>query len=288
MAMGLARRALATPSSKKMGENFRTPKKIVRRLRYLPQAMKKIRNWPVFMWHYALGLVPKNPYVFRNGARLAIHRGIDHVPIIEIFLNEEYGSVPDRSVVLDLGANIGVFTVYAVTSGPEVRVYAYEPWPEFGVLLLDNVRLNRKDEAVCFFDRAVASESGIRTLDLGGGSTFFFPTFIGASELRSGSVQARTITLEEIIDSNQLSQVDFLKMDCEGAEYEILYSTRSSYLQRIRQIRMEYHNIDEGERQVEALKRFLSGNGFVLRHQHATSATNGTIWVERREERAPR
>jgi FkbM family methyltransferase len=190
--------------------------------------------------------------------------------------------------VLDLGANIGVFTVYAVTSGPEVRVYAYEPWPEFGVLLLDNVRLNRKDEAVCFFDRAVASESGIRTLDLGGGSTFFFPTFIGASELRSGSVQARTITLEEIIDSNQLSQVDFLKMDCEGAEYEILYSTRSSYLQRIRQIRMEYHNIDEGERQVEALKRFLSGNGFVLRHQHATSATNGTIWVERREERAPR
>jgi len=47
-----------------------------------------------------------------------------------------------------------------VTSGPEVRVYAYEPWPEFGVLLLDNVRLNRKDEAVFFFNGAVATESG--------------------------------------------------------------------------------------------------------------------------------
>jgi FkbM family methyltransferase len=265
-----------------MAENFRAPRKIARRLGYLPRAMKKIRNWPTFMWHYALGLVPRNPYVFRNGAQLVIRRGIDHVPIIEIFLNEEYGRVPDRAVVLDLGANIGVFTVYATTTARDVRLYAYEPWPEFGAALQDNVRLNQQDKAVRFFDYAVASESGTRTLDFGG-ETFFFPTFVGASDTRGKGVQVRSTTLEEIIDSNQLAQIDFLKMDCEGAEYEILYSTPSSYLQRIRQIRMEYHNLDMAERQVDALKQFLVENGFVLQHQHATSENNGTLWVEREE-----
>ena len=42
-----------------MAENFRSPGKIARRLKYLPLAISKIRNWPAFMFHYALGLTPK-------------------------------------------------------------------------------------------------------------------------------------------------------------------------------------------------------------------------------------
>ena len=42
---------------------------------------------------------------------------------------------------------------------------------------------------------------------------------------------------------NALERVDLLKMDCEGAEYEILYGTPDRYLERIREIRMEYHQL---------------------------------------------
>ncbi len=47
-----------------MAESFRSPRQILRRLRYLPLARKKIRNWPAFMYHYALGLKPAKPYHF--------------------------------------------------------------------------------------------------------------------------------------------------------------------------------------------------------------------------------
>jgi FkbM family methyltransferase len=264
-----------------MTENFRSPRKIARRLKYLPLAIRKIRNWPVFMYHYALGLKPKGAYLFRNGAQLIISRGVDHVPIIEIFLNEDYGAISDDAVVIDLGANIGVFTIYATTTARSVRVYAYEPLPDFCAVLKENVRLNQRSESVHCFNCAVAAEVGARYLDVRGGE-FFFPTLISTTNNESQeSVVVHCTTLAQIMESNHLEHVDLLKMDCEGAEYEILYPTPSSHLERISEIRMEYHNLDSGDRHVDSLKRFFTKNGFAVTHLHPTSETNGTLWAER-------
>ena len=83
------------------------------------------------------------------------------------------------------------------------------------------------------------------------------------------------------MDANHLERVDLLKMDCEGAEYEILYSTPSSHLQRISEIRMEYHNLDSGDRHVEGLKRFFAQSGFAVTHLRPASETGGTLWARR-------
>jgi FkbM family methyltransferase len=264
-----------------MTENFRSPRKIARRLRCLPLAIRKIRNWPVFIFCYALGLRPKRAYLFRNGAQLMITRGVDHVPILEIFLNEDYGVIPDDSIVLDVGAHIGVFTIYATTTARNVVVYAYEPHPEFCTVIKENIRLNRQDETVHCFNAAVASETGTRDLYLGGGQ-FFFPTLVGATQ--GDNVEQMVVpctTLREIMEVNHLEHIDLLKMDCEGAEYEILYSTPPSHLERIAEIRMEYHNLDSHERHVEGLKRFFTRSGFTVTHLKPISETNGTLWAKR-------
>ena len=98
-----------------MSTGFRSPAKIARRLRILPLALKHVRNWAAFVFHYALGLIPRRPYRFRNGASVRIERALDHVPLIEIFLRQDYGRVTDGGVILDLGANIGAFSIYAAT-----------------------------------------------------------------------------------------------------------------------------------------------------------------------------
>lgn len=233
------------------------------------------------MYHYALGLRPRHAYVFRNGAQLMIARGIDHVPILEIFLDKDYGTVPDDSIVLDLGAHMGVFTVYATTSARNVVVYAYEPFVEFYKVLKENVRLNGRDEAVHCFNAAVASQAGSRDLYLKSGR-FFFPTLLDkTTDDHQAPVVVRCTTLVEIMESNHLEHVDLLKMDCEGAEYEILYTTPSSYLERIAEIRMEYHNLDSHERHVDGLKRFFTRSGFVVTHLRPVSGTNGTLWAKR-------
>ena len=48
--------------------------------------------------------------------------------------------------------------------------------------------------------------------------------------------------MTEILNSNQIEACDFLKIDCEGAEYEILQGTPKTFFKRIRRIAMEYHN----------------------------------------------
>jgi hypothetical protein len=121
----------------------------------------------------------------------------------------------------------------------------------------------------------------MRELYLGGGH-FFFPTLMVATN--SDNVEQMEVpctTLMEIMESNHLEHVDLLKMDCEGAEYEILYSTPLSHLERIAEIRMEYHNLDSHERHVEGLKRFFTRSGFTVTHLRPTSETNGTLWAKR-------
>ncbi len=268
-----------------MAESFRSPRKILRRLRYLPLAARKIRNWPAFIFHYALGLKPAQPYRFRNGAQLLIGRAIDHVPIIEIFLNEEYGVIPDDSIVLDLGANIGVFSIYATTTARNVQVLAYEPFAPFAALLRENVQLNRKTSAVRCFDCAVAAAAGTRALHLAE-KGFFFPTLVHLGAAEPNETTTECTTLAQIIDVHDLARVDLLKMDCEGAEYEILYATPASHLERIRELRMEYHNLDSPEHQIENLARFLTGHGFAVTQRRASSDSNGTIWFRRENDAA--
>ena len=55
------------------------------------------------------------------------------------------------------------------------------------------------------------------------------------------SVKVKCITLEDIFNEYKINQCDFLKMDCEGAEYDILLSTGGETLRKIKQINMEYH-----------------------------------------------
>lgn len=267
-----------------MAESFRSPANVIRRLRYLPLAARKIRNWPAFIYHYALGLTPTRPYRFRNGALLQIGRAIDHVPIIEIFLQEEYGFVPNDSIILDLGANIGAFSIYATSTARKVQVYAYEPFPKFSALLRENVRLNQQTDAIRCFDTAVAGESGTRSLRLAE-KGFFFPTLLSleTSDGARNQTEVPCLTLPQIIDGHDLPRVDLLKMDCEGAEYEILYATPASYLKKIRELRMEYHHLNSPEHQLESLERFLAGHGFTVTQRNSSSATNGTVWFQQRE-----
>ena len=187
-------------------------------MKLTPLVSRNLKSWPSFMYHYSLGSVPNVAYRFRNGARLRIGRGVDHVPIIEIFLRQDYGEIPDGAVVIDLGANIGVFSIYAATTASKVRLYAYEPMPDFFKLMQENVRLNGLDNTVKCFNLAVAADSADRELFVAG-TDFFFPTLVPSkSEEAARRTEVHCTTLANILDANALAHVDLLKMDIEGAE----------------------------------------------------------------------
>ncbi len=263
-----------------MAGSVRSPRKVARRLKLLPVARREMRSWPRFMWCYALGVVPRRPYEFRNGAQLRIARGVEHVPIIEIFLRRDYGDAPEDATILDLGASTGVFAVYAAAQTTRSRVLSFEPMPGSFALLADNVALNGVGDRVTAEQAGVTGRGGTRELIVGA----FFPSFVAEAPTVAGATETVTVpsvTLAEIFTRYDLAAVDLLKLDIEGAEYEVLYDTAPELLGRIAKIRMEAHDLDEGRRNVASLKRFFAEAGFTITREERDPGGTVALWADR-------
>lgn len=263
-----------------MAGSVRSPRKVARRLKLLPLARREVRSWPRFMWCYALGIVPRRPYTFRTGARLRIARGVEHVPIIEIFLRRDYGEVPEDATVLDLGASTGVFAAYATSTTARSRVISYEPMPASFDLLTENVGLNGAAARVTAERAGVSGDGGDRELIVGA----FFPSFMADAPTVAGATETITVpsvTLQEIVDRHGLERVDLLKLDIEGAEYEVLYGAAPGVLDRISEIRMEAHDLDDGRRNVASLKRFLGDTGLAVTREERDPGGTVALWLAR-------
>lgn len=82
-----------------------------------------------------------------------------------------------------------------------------------------------------------------------------------------------TTSLEEIIKDNNLNNIDFLKLDCEGSEYDILYGTTNSVLDKISTISIETHQGKADNENTAALIKYLKKVGFEINFK------NDIIWA---------
>jgi FkbM family methyltransferase len=151
-----------------------------------------------------------------------------------------------KMVVIDIGANQGFFSLYAASKG--ATVYAFEPGAENLEVLKWNVSKNALGDQVKVFNTAISSKVG---------QVPFFVGIDASQEIRSttGSicnanrggkeVQSRSVesvTLDSVFHDLHIEKCDFLKIDCEGAEYEILSSTSPDSFRKIARISMECHS----------------------------------------------
>lgn len=191
----------------------------------------------------------------------------------EIFVDHVY--MPDTrfiirpgETVIDIGANIGMFTVYAASIHPNIRVYALEPaWDNFAALS-ENIRLNGLSN-VSIHCCAVAeynSKEAILYRDIKGGCHSLLretPTRALGLTRVVGTENIETCTLDSIFEQLKIDRCDFLKVDCEGGEHELFSACTSGTLNRIRRIALEYHDLEERQTQL-GLKLLLEHNGFCV------------------------
>jgi len=141
-------------------------------------------------------------------------------------------------VVIDVGAQIGVFSVYVARRGPHrLTVHSFEPMSANFDLLRRNLELNLLTQVTPHRAAVTAREGRFRL--------FVSPDNTGAHSLfGSGSefeeVEGRSFN--NLYDSLNVAQCDVLKLDCEGAEYEILLTATDDVLNRTGAIIMEYHD----------------------------------------------
>ncbi len=234
--------------------------------------IRKVKNWPIYFLDY-FGLVPPKERVYyldeAGGLKISTRPKLgDRSTINEIFIHKNYPyTIGETDTIVDIGAHIGVFTVYAAKLAKKGAVYSFEPDPGNFSQLKKNVELNGLNNAK-IFNEGIFSKEG--TFDFyvsdqhSGGNSML--------KVSGEKISAHFTTLTSVMDSNKIEQIDFLKIDTEGAEYDILLSTPASYFSRISRIGLETHDWMT-EQKGPVLKKFLEELGF------SVSENNGMLYA---------
>jgi FkbM family methyltransferase len=129
--------------------------------------------------------------------------------------------VEAASVVLDVGAYTGYYSILAAATNPNARVFAFEPHPRIAARLGRNLDLN-ESLTVTVLPFAVAAERGSTMLHVGGlglpSSSSLDPRWKGLSR----SIPVASIDLDSFTEDWGIERVDLIKIDVESAEQAVL------------------------------------------------------------------
>jgi FkbM family methyltransferase len=244
---------------------------------YVPRICRLWSNWPEYLCNYVLRSSRPTEYRLRSGLRVIDARGVLPGTLAEVFVRRRYGSVERFRTIVDIGANVGSFALYAAQSSPGARIFCYEPEQQNFQLLQQNIQINGLEGRVAAFQYAVASSSGPRNLGVGISQLSSF------DYLRDGPSHQLVdcITLQDILVEHGRQGIDLVKLNCEGAEYEILDGCSPSDYDQIPNIRLEYHNLDRASRNGDALRARLVARGYRIERFSRRLTDSGFIWATR-------
>ncbi|MFF7593365.1 FkbM family methyltransferase, partial [Kitasatospora purpeofusca] len=211
----------------------------------------------------------------------------------EIFTHLEYLrngiTLPAGACIVDVGANIGMFTLFAGSRVPDAKIYSFEPIPPVFDSLRRNVELHGLNATV--FDCGLAAEAKEETFTFYRHNTVISSSLTTATQAQdmvrsylrnqeeltadgpatgdelvdelvdarmdSEQFTCRLRTLSEVIDEQGIDGIDLLKIDVENAEYEVLKGIDPRHWSMIRQLVVELHDVDGRLAEVEGLLRSL-------------------------------
>lgn len=213
-----------------------------------------------------------------DGFTLAYRKGTaDELVVKHSFDNDIFfAGVPEyhpaeTDTIIEIGAHIGTFSILAATKVPRGRVYAIEPSEDSANYLHINVALNRCDN-VSVHQVAISDQGGTANLyhDTG---TWGHSTVMAYSE---ASETVPATSLSAFMDANHIDHCDFMKLNCEGAEFPILLGSPKEILGRFEMMLVLYH-CDLWQRNTEEdLLAHLASAGF---HCTIRNKTNTRGWI---------
>jgi amino acid adenylation domain-containing protein/FkbM family methyltransferase len=203
----------------------------------------------------------------------------------EIFENRSYLRhgirVAPGACVFDVGANIGLFSLFVARQAVDVKLFAFEPVPSVFGLLRANAALHGLD--VELFDCALGDSEGSAEIQYFPHATILSTTaastdvhktvrtFMRAQEtmplpdadfdtllaerLRYETISCRVRTLSSVIRECDVADISLLKVDVEGAEMNVLAGIESQDWPKIEQVIVEVHDVHGRLQQISAVLR---------------------------------
>ena len=222
----------------------------------------RFRNGRTLVQNMRAG-VPCDEAVLWGGTRIAHPPGHDGLleALLEVWLDQVYTAgfyrPCDGDLIVDAGANVGVFSIYMARQNRRSRVVALEPFPENFKYLKENVERASPNNVTCCevalggaFGKGQMQPTGSRSLD---------HVLQVDPSIADGATVIPLSRLFSLANggNEEVQEIDFLKVDIEGSEHDAFAGATPELLTRFKRIAMEYHDqIVPGT--LDLLRRVLS------------------------------
>jgi FkbM family methyltransferase len=194
------------------------------------------------------------PY-WNNNSKITLYGSITDSDTVAVFLGNIYEYLPvAEKTVIDIGANIADSSIYFALRGAK-RVIGLEPFPKNYETAKRNIESNNLSDKITLLLAGCAANQGFVTIN-----PFEKVSIHSAIKNSSQGFKVPLLTLEDILEQNNLQngELNILKMDCEGCEYESILSASRDVIRSFGHIQIEYHD------GYKDLKYKLEENGFVV------------------------
>ena len=187
------------------------------------------------------------------------------------FYNPAGFEIKESDTAFDIGANNGFYSAYLAQKASRGMVYAFEPVPYlaekikktadlngFKNLKVENLAVGKSESSCSFY--ISKDHNGCHSIFKRSGS--------------SEKITVSTVNLEKYCQINGIQQINFIKLDCEGSEYDIINDSSVEFFRKnVDRISMEYHDNITNHTHEEIIKT-LSAAGFT------TQVVNGFIYAK--------
>lgn len=170
-------------------------------------------------------------------------------------------------IVLDIGAHHGLYSLIAATRvGITGRVVSFEPSPRERERLERHKRINKLDQ-ITIEPIALGSAAGTATLYLPAAKNSGFNSLHPSEEIRSEAtpVEVPVMTLDDYVANSKLDRIDFIKLDVEGGELEVLKGGEAIFRGKSRPVilaEVEDERTQPWGYQAELIVRLLEAHGY--------------------------
>lgn len=133
------------------------------------------------------------------------------------------------TVYFDIGANSGLYSPEIAFHNRSAQIYAFEPQPDCALKLETTVSLNRWSDRFEVLRLGLSDRKGELSLSLSGSGSTFDDAF---NDYKStNKIDCKVDTLDNFVKSNSIARIDFIKIDVEGHELQVLMGAKESIRQ---------------------------------------------------------
>lgn len=206
-------------------------------------------------------------FKLRNNIQLVVPKKI--IPEFKESFFEEvyYKNLPksllkkDNPTIIDIGANVGFFSILSILKFKNPNIISFEPIKRNFDMLKKNIsEINQKNLRIV--NKAVSNTNGEIILKFDKNQDITTSASIFDNKYGNDEEKVVSTTLLDIFSEYKLNEIDVLKLDCEGAEYEIIYNTPKSFFDKVKCITLETHLGEKTDENNTALEKYFISLGY--------------------------